>query len=172
MTTIRDPEVLAPVASWDMLQAAIHNGADAVYLGMPHFNARGRSPDFSTEELKYLIDTAHLYGVRVFLACNVLVFEKELSEIEEILREVLPLGPDALIVQDLGLVRLIKKLAPHQVVHASTQMTVTNSEAIALTSDLDTKSRLKRWERSERKLRKSSKCLFTVRSVLLTQDSA
>ncbi len=137
--TAKKPEILAPVGNWEMCQAAVHNGADAVYIGMPHFNARGRTRDFTTEELKQMIDFCHLYGVRVLLACNVLVFEKELEEIEVILREILPLRPDALIVQDIGLVRLIKKLAPDQVVHASTQMTVTNSEAIEITADLDMK---------------------------------
>jgi putative protease len=119
-----------------MLRAAVHNGADAVYLGMPGFNARGRAPTLEVSELREMIEFAHLYGVRVFLAFNVLIFERELIAAEEVLREVLPLGPDALITQDIGLVRLIRKLAPEQVIHASTQMTVTNSEAIRFTEDL------------------------------------
>lgn len=131
------PEILAPVGTWAMCQAAVYNGADAIYVGMPYFNARGRTQDFSIEELKQIIDFCHLYGVQVFLAFNVLIFENELLEAEELLREIIPLGPDAFIVQDIGLVRLIKKLAPNQVVHASTQMTVSNSESIELTSDLD-----------------------------------
>jgi putative protease len=130
------PEILAPVADWEMCQAAVHNGADAVYIGAPRFNARGRTHDFSPEELKQFIDYCHLYGVKVFLACNVLVFERELEEIEALLRDILPLGPDAIIVQDLGLVRLIRRLAPRQTVHASTQMTVTSNEAIELTEGL------------------------------------
>jgi putative protease len=133
------PEILAPAASWEMIYAAVHNGADAVYMGMPYFNARGRTTDYTPDEIKAMIDFCHLYGVKVFLACNVLIFEQELSQIEELFREILPLRPDALIVQDLGLVRLIKKLAPEQVVHASTQMTVSNNEAIDLTEDLDIK---------------------------------
>ena len=137
MALTKAPEILAPVGNWEMCQAAVHNGADAVYLGMPYFNARGRTKDFTVEELKVMVDFCHLYGVKVFLACNVLVFEREIDEIEEILREVLPLGIDALIVQDIGLVRLINKICPSQVVHASTQMTVTNNEAILLTSDLN-----------------------------------
>ncbi len=132
----KNPEILAPVGSWEMCLAAVHNGADAVYLGFPHFNARGRTQDFSVQELKFMIEFCHLYGVKVFLACNILIFEGELSEVEAQLREILPLSPDAFIVQDIGLVRLIKKLAPDQAVHASTQMTVTSHEAIALTEEL------------------------------------
>jgi putative protease len=90
---LKQPEILAPVANWEMIYAAVHNGADAVYMGMPYFNARGRTTDYSAEEMKSMIDFCHLYGVKVFLACNVLIFEKELSQIEEIFREILPLGP-------------------------------------------------------------------------------
>jgi len=130
------PEILAPVGTWDMCLAAVHNGADAVYLGMPGFNARGRAKTFSVEEVKQIIDYCHLFGVRALLAFNILVFEKELSDAAEILKEILPLRPDALIVQDLGLVRLVKELAPQQTVHASTQMTISNAESIELVSDL------------------------------------
>jgi U32 family peptidase len=139
MQHLSPPEILAPVGNWEMCLAAVHNGAGAVYLGFPYFNARGRTQDFSIDGLKKIIDYCHLYNVRVFLALNVLVFEKELQEIEEALREVIALGPDAFIIQDIGLVRLIKKLAPWQEVHASTQMTISCGEAIALTQDLDIK---------------------------------
>ena len=136
---MKGPEILAPVGDWQMLRAAVHNGADAVYIGMPGFNARGRAVTLDLPELKAMIDYAHLYGVRALLACNILIFERELPEITALLSEVIPLGPDALIVQDIGLVNLIKELSPEQVVHASTQMTVTNSLAIQLTKDLGMK---------------------------------
>lgn len=119
-----------------MLRAAVHNGADAVYMGMPGFNARGRAPTLEIEELRAMIQYAHLYGVKVFLAFNILIFERELKDVVDALHEVLPLRPDAFIVQDLGIASLIRHLAPEQAVHASTQMTVTNPEAIALTEDL------------------------------------
>ena len=130
------PEILAPVGNWEMCQAAVHNGADAVYLGMPGFNARGRAKTFTIDELRQIISFCHLYGVRVLLAFNILIFERELNDAEAILRDVLPLRPDALIVQDIGLIRLIRVLAPEQVIHASTQMTVTSHEAISLTEEL------------------------------------
>lgn len=131
------PELLLPVGNMSMCLAAIHHGADAIYVGVPGFNARGRTQDFSLEELKELIDLCHLYGVKVHLAFNVLVFEDELLEAAKLLEDILPLGPDAFIVQDLGLARLIRQMAPHQRIHGSTQMTVTNLESIQLVEDLD-----------------------------------
>lgn len=130
------PEILAPVGNWDMLRAAVHNGADAVYMGMPGFNARGRAHTLELDELRAMIQYAHLYGVKVFLAFNILIFERELRDVVGALHDVIPLRPDAFIVQDLGIAALIRHMAPQQAVHASTQMTVTNTEAITLTEDL------------------------------------
>jgi putative protease len=133
------PELLLPVADREMALAAIHNGADAVYVGFPHFNARGRTADLSVEQLRDLIETCHLYGVKVNVAFNVLIFEREFDEIIPALERVLALKPDAFILQDLGLAALIRRMAPEQVLHASTQMTVTNHEAVSLLEDLDFK---------------------------------
>src|SRR5438046_9506140 len=97
------PELLLPVADRAMALAAIHNGADAVYVGFPGFNARGRTADLAVDELRELIETCHLYGVKVNLAFNVLIFEQEFDDIISALEGVLPLKPDAFILQDLGL---------------------------------------------------------------------
>lgn len=132
-------ELLLPAGNLEMVLAAIHNGADAVYLGVPRFNARGRSVDLEIQELKQIIETCHLYGVKVNLAFNIVIFQEELPAAQEVLEQIIPLKPDAFIVQDIGMVRLIKKLAPNQVVHASTQMTITNHEAIELLEDLNIK---------------------------------
>lgn len=132
-------ELLLPCGNLDMALAAIHNGANAIYVGMPGFNARGRSHDHELEELKEIIETCHLYNVHVHLAFNILIFENEIDSAVKKLMEVLPLGPDALIVQDLGLVSIINQIAPNQVIHGSTQMTVTNHEAINLLDDLNIK---------------------------------
>ncbi|MFT5719651.1 MAG: putative protease [Oleiphilaceae bacterium] len=131
------PEVLAPVGNWDMCLAAVHNGAGAIYIGMPGFNARARSHDHSFEELKEIILYCRLYGVQVHVAFNILIFEKELPIAIEGLKQLLPLQPDAIICQDVGLVRIIKKMAPDQIVHASTQMTISSAEHIEFLSDLD-----------------------------------
>ncbi|GAB4009774.1 MAG: DUF3656 domain-containing protein [Bdellovibrio sp.] len=134
---MKKAELLLPVGDYQTCLAAIHNGADAIYLGVPHFNARGRSKDHTIAEIKEIIELCHLYDVDVHLAFNVLIFEDELETAKELLKELIPLRPDAFIVQDLGLVKMIKEMAPAQVVHASTQMTVTNHNAIELLSDLD-----------------------------------
>lgn len=131
------PELLLPVGNMEMCQAAIHNGANAIYVGMPEFNARGRTTDHSFEQLEEIINLCHLYGVKVHVAFNIVIFEDELSRAVELINKLIPLSPDAIIVQDLGLVKLIKTIAPWQVIHASTQMTVTNEQAIELTRDLD-----------------------------------
>lgn len=120
-----------------MAWAAIHNGADAIYLGFPGFNARGRSEDLSIDEIKKIIETCHLYGVKVHIAFNILIFESELTTAAHMLEKIIPLLPDSFIVQDLGLIRLIHEMAPDQIIHASTQMTVTNHEAIHLLEDLN-----------------------------------
>ena len=132
-----DFELLLPVGQKEMAEAAIQNGADAIYVGFPGFNARGRSYDFELEELKHIIELCHLNGVKVNLAFNIVIFEPELPQVIDSIRKVLPLKPDALIVQDLGLVRIIKEMCPEQVVHASTQMTITNDLAIQFLENLN-----------------------------------
>ena len=129
-------ELLLPVGNMEMCMAAVHHGADAIYVGVPFFNARGRSSDLSIEELKEMIDFCHLYGVKVNLAFNVVIFQNEIPKVISLLEEILPLNPDAFIVQDLGLAKIIRTMAPHQRIHASTQMTVTNTDAIKLLQDL------------------------------------
>jgi U32 family peptidase len=129
-------ELLLPVGNMEMCLAAVHHGADAVYIGVPFFNARGRTTDFSVADLKEMIDLCHLYGVRVNLAFNVVIFQDEIPQVVKLLEEILPLGPDAFIVQDLGLAQIIRSMAPLQRLHASTQMTVTNADAIKLVEDL------------------------------------
>lgn len=137
--TTNNFELLLPVGQKEMALAAIHNGADAIYVGFPGFNARGRSYDFELAELEQIIKTCHLYGVKVNLAFNIVIFENELPAVIEAIQKVLPLKPDALIIQDLGLAQIVKQICPDQVVHGSTQMTVTNDLAISLLEDLDIK---------------------------------
>lgn len=132
----KKPELLLPVGTKEMALAAIHNGADAIFMGVPGFNARGRSYDFQIEEVQEIIDLCHVYGVKVNLAFNILVFQNELDKAIEVLEKIVPLKPDAFIVQDLGLVRLIRQIAPNQRIHASTQMSITNAEAIRWLDDL------------------------------------
>ena len=119
-----------------MLVAAINNGADAVYFGVPHWNARGRTEDFTFEDVESMILYARKRGVRTFLAMNVLVFEREIQELPEFLERLISLKPDAFIIQDIGLARLIRAIAPNQEIHASTQMTLSSAEGINLVKSI------------------------------------
>ncbi len=126
----RPPEVMAPCGGFPQLKAAIANGADSVYLGLSAFSARARASNFSPTELVEAVDIAHKYGVKVYVALNTLVFQKELHEIAEWIRICDVADVDALIVQDFGVTKLAKKIAPNLEIHASTQQTVTNTDGV------------------------------------------
>lgn len=130
------PELLAPAGDWEAMRAAVANGADAVYFGLSQFNARARATNFNTDELPAVIDYLHRHNVRGFVTLNTLIFPDELPAVAEFIHEVARAGADAVIVQDLGLVRLIRALAPTLPVHASTQMTLTEPRGIELIRQL------------------------------------
>src|SRR5215210_6276322 len=120
------PELLAPAGDWDAMRAAVANGADAVYFGLRGgFNARYRAENFSIDELPRVMEYLHSHNVRGYVAFNTLVFSDELPEALRFVRAVAEAGADAIIVQDLGLARLIGRLCPGLHVHGSTQMTLT-----------------------------------------------
>jgi len=123
-----EPELLAPAGDWDCVRAAVANGADAVYFGLERFNARLRAHNFSEAELPAVVDFCHRHGVRTFVTFNTLVFTGELDDAADYLRLLNAAGVDALIVQDIGLVRLAAKITPELPIHASTQMTITSPE--------------------------------------------
>ncbi|NBQ64127.1 MAG: U32 family peptidase, partial [Verrucomicrobia bacterium] len=123
--TPSQPELLAPAGDWDCLRAAVTAGADAVYFGLPAFNARLRAENFTERDLPEVMDYLHVRGRRGYLTMNVLIFPSELAEAERLLRLASSAKVDALIVQDLGLVRLAKAVCPDLELHASTQMTLT-----------------------------------------------
>jgi putative protease len=125
---LRRPELLAPAGNWDCLRAAVSNGADAVYFGLGAFNARMRAENFTLEDLPAVVEFLHARGRRAHVALNTLIFTRELEEAAEMLRRLEAAGADVVIVQDLGLAWLARRLAPHVAVHASTQMTVTSPE--------------------------------------------
>lgn len=119
-------EILAPVGSMDSLYAAVENGADAVYLGGKIFNARQYASNFSDEDLKSAVEYAHLRNVKVYVTVNILLDDNELNEVIGYLVFLYNIDVDALIVQDLGLVRIIRELLPDFEIHASTQMSINN----------------------------------------------
>ena len=125
------PELLAPAGDWESLRAAVANGADAVYFGLSNFNARARATNFTPDELPDVMRFLHTRNVRGFVTLNTLIFPDELPAVAEFVKAVADAGADAVIVQDLGLVRLIRRLAPTLPVHASTQMTLTEPRGIA-----------------------------------------
>jgi putative protease len=123
-------ELLAPAGNWDCARAAVANGADAIYFGMPRFNARIRADNFTPEDLPKLMDFLHAHGVRGFVAFNTLIFPRELEDAAEQLRLLSDAGVDAIIVQDLGLAAMARAMVPDLHLHASTQMTITSPEAL------------------------------------------
>ncbi|SEC35881.1 U32 family peptidase [Paenibacillus sp. GP183] len=132
-----DIELLAPAGDWDCLRAAVANGADAVFFGVEKFNARARAHNFVMDELPDIMSFLHLYGVKGFLTFNILVFEEELSEAKLLIDACVQAGVDAAIVQDLGLVKMIREISPDFPIHGSTQMTITSPEAVEFTKPFD-----------------------------------
>jgi putative protease len=123
-------ELLAPAGNWECARAAVANGADAIYFGLPRFNARLRADNFTEEDLPELMNFLHSHGVRGFVAFNTLLFTDELEAAGEQLRKLNDADVDAVIVQDLGLAKMAAKMTPGLAVHASTQMTVTSPEGV------------------------------------------
>ncbi len=119
-------EILAPAGEMKSLMAAVNNGADAVYLGGSRHSARKSAANFDDSKLKEAVDYAHLRGVLVYVALNTLIQEDELEQVYRFVRYCDSIGVDALIVQDLGVVYMIRKFFPHMTIHASTQMTLHN----------------------------------------------
>ncbi len=125
------PELLAPAGHWAALEAAAANGADAIYFGVDAFNARMRAANFQRQELPAIADWLHRRGIKAYLTLNVLVFADELAEAAELVQDAATAGIDALIVQDIGLARLAREMAPELAVHASTQMSITSVAGVA-----------------------------------------
>jgi len=130
------PELLAPAGNWDCVRAAVANGADAVYFGLPRFNARMRADNFSESDLPEVVRFCHRSGVRAYVALNTLVFTGELDDAAAALRSLSRSGVDSIIVQDVGLIKLAGKIVPDLAVHASTQMTITSPEGVRFARDL------------------------------------
>jgi len=136
VSPLRCPELLAPAGDWDCARAAVENGADAIYFGLDRFNARMRAHNFTAADLPDVMSFLHRRGVRGYVTCNTLVFPAELAAAEQFLRTLIAAGVDAVIVQDVGICRLIRHLSPDFPIHASTQMTLTSAIAVQFARDL------------------------------------
>ncbi|GAA0075896.1 U32 family peptidase [Clostridium sp. CTA-5] len=121
-------ELLAPAGSKESLIAAINRGADAIYLGGNKFSARAYASNFDNEMMMKAIDYAHSYGVKIYVTINTLLKENEIREALKYVGYLYEIGVDALIIQDVGLINLIRSVYPDFELHASTQMTVHNGE--------------------------------------------
>ena len=132
-------EILSPAGSYEALCAAVNYGADAVYVGGTRFSARRGAQNFSDDELVQAVDFCHVRGVKVYVCCNTLMKETELAEAMEFIRYLYVIGVDALIIQDLGLLSRVRRELPDMPVHASTQMTLTNTDGVNLLAELGAK---------------------------------
>lgn len=134
--TTRRPEVLAPARDHECLRAAIRAGADAVYFGLTAWNARARATNFAMESLADTFAELHASGVRGYVTMNTLVFDHELRDLERALVAIDRAGADAIIVQDLGVAELARRLCPDLPLHASTQMTCTDAASVRFARSL------------------------------------
>ena len=129
-------ELLSPAGSPEAVRAAVSGGADAIYLGYGNFNARRNARNFTEEEFAQTVSYCHVRGVKVYLTLNTLVSDRELPAAVEDAARASRLGADAVLVQDMGLVRALRQCAPDLPVHASTQMTLHNLDGVKRAADL------------------------------------
>ena len=132
-------ELLAPAGGPACALAAFDAGADAIYAGLSRFNARERGENFTPESMRQIVDYARRNGRKVYLTLNTLVKERELAQVAELLAAISEIAPDALLVQDLGVLRMIREYFPNLEIHASTQMGFHNSAGLAFAASLGVK---------------------------------
>ena len=136
-TTNSAPELLAPAGDWDCIRAAVENGADAVYFGLEDgFNARARATNFDLNNIADIMLFLHRRGVKGYVTLNTLAFSDELPQLQTIVRRLALAPVDAVLVQDLGVARMIREITHDLPIHASTQMTLTSAECIAVAEQL------------------------------------
>ena len=123
-------ELLAPAGSYEVLVIAVNAGADAVYFAGQNYGARAFAKNFTMEEIEKAINYAHLNNVKVHVTVNTLVNNFEIIDVIDYLFKLYQIGVDAVIVQDFGIIQLLKKLIPELEVHASTQMALSNYSAM------------------------------------------
>ena len=129
-------ELLAPAGNMEALKAAIEAGCDAVYIGGNAFGARAFSKNFNNDEIKEAINYAHLYGVKVYITVNTLIYENEVDDFLEYIEYIHKCNVDAVLIQDLGMFDLVRKKFPNLELHASTQMHIHNLDGVKLMESL------------------------------------
>ena len=136
MTDFLEGEILSPVGNKEMLEAAVRSGADAVYLGAKEFSARKNAENFSLEELNDAIKYCHIRGVKVYLALNTLIKDTEMENAFNLAKKAYHSGIDGIIIQDLGLARILHEKIPNLKLHSSTQMSVHSPAALDILKEL------------------------------------
>ena len=129
-------ELLSPAGNIDAVYQAVHGGADAVYIGGANFGARAFAANFSYDEIKTAIDFCHLYGAKVYITVNTLVYQSEIDEFLKHVKTIYEMGADALIMQDVGMVDIMRHTFPDVQIHASTQMHSHNNESLEFVQSL------------------------------------
>ena len=129
-------ELLSPVGNMEMLYQAVHNGAYAVYLAGKRFGARKYANNFDDKEIIYAIKYCHLYGVKVYVTVNTMIYESELDDVLEYLKFLHINGVNAIIMQDIGLISKVRYYLPNLEIHASTQLHNHNNSGAKLLKEL------------------------------------
>ena len=132
-------ELLAPAGSPEAVTAAVQSGADAIYMGYGNFNARRNAKNFSREEAAAAISYCHLRGVKVYVTMNTLLTDRELPQAAKVAAEASDLGADAILVQDLGVARMLRQTVPDLPLHASTQMSIHSLDGVKMAADMGLK---------------------------------
>ncbi len=133
---LNKPELLLPAGNVESFYAAIEAGADAIYLGSKHFNARERAANFSPPQLKAMVKYAHSKHVKIYITLNTVIKNAEIPELIDVLYQFQQIKPDALIIQDMAVWHIVSKYFPELTLHASTQMAHHNSFGAAFTKQI------------------------------------
>lgn len=147
-------EILAPAGGYDSLVAAVRSGADAVYLGEKSFSARTSAKNFDDDELKKAVGYCHIHGVKVYVTINTLIFDDEFEQLKTAIISAANADADALIVQNQGVARLARKIAPKLPLHASTQMSVHTASGVRALYEMGFKRVVLSREMSKEEIRK------------------
>jgi len=129
-------ELLAPAGNMEALKAAVANGCDAVYLGMQRFGARAYSSNFDLDSLKEAVEYSHLRDVKIFVTVNTIVFEDEIEDMKDMLRQLNEIGVDGIIAQDLAVFNYVARHFTDMEAHCSTQMGIDDLEGTLLFKEL------------------------------------
>lgn len=154
-------ELLAPAGNLETLKCAIDGGADAIYIGGKRFGARAFATNFENEEIKQAVYLCHLYDVKLYITINTVIFEEEIQDFIKFVKFLYETGVDALIVQDIGMIKLIQKLFPDFEIHASTQVHTHNNYCLKFLKDLGVKRAVLAREMSLNEIKKLDKDIET-----------